>query len=107
LRTHVTKGRAVLRAAGLSPNEVLIARGGCFQLRLPPTTPIDLEEAGAGPTDAKTRWAAGDPEAARLAATASAAVAGRQFLPGARGAWVEQRQREATELRLPSLETFD
>ena len=34
----------------------------------------------------------------------AAAIAGRQFLPGVRGAWVEQRQREILELRLQALD---
>jgi class 3 adenylate cyclase/tetratricopeptide (TPR) repeat protein len=106
LRVHVTKLRAVLRAAGLTAKEVLVSRGGCYHVRLPADLVIDLDVAEEMLVDARSHLTTGNADAARRAAAAVAAVAGRQFLPGARGIWVEERQRDVRELRLKSLEVF-
>ncbi|MGZ6966342.1 MAG: ATP-binding protein [Acidimicrobiia bacterium] len=103
LRVHVTKVRAALRSAGVA-GDVLVARAGCYQLVLPRDVSIDTDLAAVALHNARTALADADPQGARKSAMVAAAIAGRQFLPGADGAWVEQRQREVREIRLQALE---
>ena len=113
VRVVVSKVRAVLAEAGLAPSEVLSAEMGCYRLRLPPDTVVDVEEAAAAVDRARTAMAGPRPEtdvpaapmdAARQAASLAAAIAARRFLPGMSGSWVDRRQAELADLRLRALE---
>ena len=104
LRGLVSRIRAVLAAAGLPAAEALTTGFGCHQLHLPPGASVDVEEAAAAVDRAVADLAGGRHRRARQAAEDALAVAARQFLPGATGRWVEQRQAELSELRVRALE---
>ncbi|MDP8938376.1 MAG: tetratricopeptide repeat protein, partial [Actinomycetota bacterium] len=104
VRGLISRIRAVLAAAGLAPTEALTTAFGCYQLHLPPGTPVDVEAAAEALDRAVAELAAGRPGQALGAAEAAAAAAARQFLPGASGRWVEQRQAELSEIRVRALE---
>lgn len=114
VRVVVSKVRAVLADAGLAPSEALSTDAGCYQLQLPPTTVVDLEEAAAGVDRARAGLTALGPDSAlaglqvageaRQAASSALATASRRFLPGTSGPWVDRRQAELADLRLRALE---
>jgi len=104
LRGLISRIRAVLAAAGLPPTEALTTAFGCYQLHLPAGTSVDVEEAAQALERAVADIAAGRPGPGRAAAEEALATAARQFLPGASGPWVEQRQAELSELRVRALE---
>ncbi len=106
LRGIASKLRAALAAAGLHPAGSITTAFGAYQMRLPPDTTIDVEEALASFEAAERTLDAGDAERATEAASATVAIAALQFLPGSLGAWVERRQAELVELHLRGLEVL-
>ncbi|HEX3621550.1 MAG TPA: tetratricopeptide repeat protein [Acidimicrobiales bacterium] len=106
LRGVALRLRGVLGAAGLSPGEALTSAFGCWQLRLPAATEVDLETAAAELARADSARESGRPDEARALAEDAAAIAGRGFLPESEGPWVERRQAELRELHLQALETL-
>jgi DNA-binding SARP family transcriptional activator len=86
--------------------EIITTAFGCYQLHLPAGAVIDVEEAAGDVSVAEAALVAGEPHRAAIAASRAAAVAARQFLPGAQGPWVERRQAELDELRLRALEAL-
>jgi len=104
VRGLISRIRAVLAQAGLPPTEAVTTAFGCYQLRLPPGSRVDVEDAAAALEGAVADLAAGRPAPALAGAEVAVAVAARQFLPGASGLWVEQRQAELSELRVRALE---
>lgn len=103
LRGVVSRMRSVLAGAGLAGPDVVVSRAGCYQLQLPIDAVVDIERihaaVGSAPQDLTEA-----PDLARQAAAEAADLAGRQFLPGAGGAWVERRQAELAALRVRALE---
>ena len=102
LRSVVSRVRRQLEATGAAITSV----GGCYRLEFPAGTVVDVEEAAADVDEATAALARGDWKDARRRAAAAADVAGRGFLPGAGGLWVEQRQADLAELRVRALETL-
>lgn len=93
LSAIASKARSFLTTVGLNGAEILVSAVGCYQLRLPPNTWVDLEAAWEGQHEAETlvrrdmwreAWSAGD---------VAYKVTRRTFLPGATGEWVEQIRR--------------
>jgi SARP family transcriptional regulator, regulator of embCAB operon len=74
---------------------------GCYELQLPPTSRVDVEDAVRFVEDAETAWRAGHHDVALAAAATSANLARRPFLPAERGVWIERRRDDlrATLLR--------
>lgn len=103
LRSVISRVRRRLEAAGLGTGTI-VGGGGCYRLELPVDVSVDVEEAGASLGDASAALAGCDWERARKLAAEVAEVAGRGFLPGAAGLWVERRSAELEELRLRALE---
>jgi predicted ATPase/DNA-binding SARP family transcriptional activator len=105
-RVVISKVRAVLARAGLSPTEALTTQHGRYLLNLGPAVSVDVEWAADQAASAMADLGAGRPETALAAAAAAAGVAARQFLPGAAGPWVEFRQAELRQLHLQALDTL-
>jgi predicted ATPase/DNA-binding SARP family transcriptional activator len=106
LRGLASRLRAWLAGAGLDGTAALTTAFGCLELRLPEGTAVDVEEAAQSLAEAEAAVRDGDPAAGRAAAERAAAIAGREFLPGATGAWVERRQAELREVRARALEAL-
>lgn len=104
LRAMSAKMRAMLRDVGLDPAQALVTAFGAYQLHLPADVVVDVEEAAANRDAALAALVAGDAGRSVELAGAAAAVAARQFAPGATGTWVERRQAELRELNLSALE---
>jgi predicted ATPase/DNA-binding SARP family transcriptional activator len=105
LRSIVSRVRRRLEAAGVA-GQAIVGGGGCYELQLPAEAVIDVEEAGANVGEASEALARGDWERALDLAAAAADVAGRRFLPGLSGLWVERRQAELDELGTRALEVL-
>ena len=106
LRVLVSKVRGLLGRAGLVPAEALTTRAGCYQLHLPGDVWVDVEVAEADVAGAEAALAAGRPEEARAAAAEAVSIAGRRFLPGGTGLWVERRQADLRTVQLRALEAL-
>jgi predicted ATPase/DNA-binding SARP family transcriptional activator len=104
LRGVALRLRGLLGAAGLAPAEALTSAYGCWQLRLPEGTEVDVDRVVVDLAAAEEALGGRRPEDARPLAAAAAAVAGRGFFPEGTGAWVEHRQAEFRELHLRALE---
>ena len=105
VRVAVSKVRAVLAAAGLPAAQVLTTEAGSYQFHLPDGAVVDVEAAATALADAVAALRS-EPGVARRRAAAAADVAGRQFLPGVSGIWVERRQGELRELHVRALEAL-
>ena len=92
LSAIISKLRVALEAAGLPRDEVVVMAFGCYQLRLPKDTWIDLEAAASGLHAAESAVAAGRAVDAYGDALVALTILRRPFLPGARGQWVEARR---------------
>ncbi|HEY0410548.1 MAG TPA: AAA family ATPase, partial [Candidatus Dormibacteraeota bacterium] len=104
LRAVASEVRAFLASAGLNGSEVLTSAFGCYQLRLPADTEVDLELAAASVTAAQAALDAGEPRTACEHARLAHSVAVRPLLPGVEGAWVERKRLELRGLVNRSLE---
>ena len=106
LRGIVFRLRRALSAVGLPGAEVLQNTFGCYVLRLPAGTTVDVEEASHLLERARASLGPGlAVDAQRLAAAASEASRA-DFLPGAHGAWFEQRQFAVRQVRLSALDVL-
>jgi SARP family transcriptional regulator, regulator of embCAB operon len=99
----ISKLRAVLRQAGLG-DEALETAFGCYQLRLPSDTWVDVEAAADGVHRAETALAAGRPLEAYPWAAVGYFVGRRPFLAGEDGPWVRRRRIQLRELNLRALD---
>jgi DNA-binding SARP family transcriptional activator len=104
LRGLTSKLRGTLGEAGLDPAQALVTAFGAYQLRLPDDAVVDIEEATADRDAALVALVEENAGRSLELATAAVAVAGRQFVPGAVGIWIERRQAELRELHLSALE---
>jgi DNA-binding SARP family transcriptional activator/plastocyanin len=104
LRGVVSRLRSVLTAAGLDGPGVVRSQFGCYQFRLSGEIGIDVERVAEAVAAAEGALEAGAAHEARTAASEAAHLAGRRFLPGASGAWVERRQDELATLGVRALE---
>lgn len=82
-----------------------IAGGPSLRLVLPAGATVDVEEAEAALTRARTALAAGDHGAAREHAERARAIAGGGFMPGYEAQWIEERRGAVEALHLDALET--
>lgn len=99
----VSKLRAALRRAGL-PEDTLSTAFGCYQLRLPPDTWVDVEAAADGVHRAEASIAAGDLMAAYPWAYVAYHVGRRPFLAGEDGPWVRRKRGHLREIHLRALD---
>jgi len=92
-----------LRAPETDPVE---SRFGCYALRLPPATWVDVEAARQALDEAEGLLRAGRLREAWGMANVCLAVTGRQLLAGESGDWLEARRRELAALRVRALEAY-
>jgi DNA-binding SARP family transcriptional activator len=99
LSAVVSKVRAALESIHLG--SMLQGALGCYELRLPPGSTVDVEDAVRFVEDAEAASRVGNRDAALPAAATAASLARRPFLPAERGLWIERRRDElqATLLR--------
>jgi DNA-binding SARP family transcriptional activator len=101
LRSLTSKLRAAL---GEVSSDVRIEHAlGCYQLRLPPDSWIDVEAASAAVHEAETAMRDGDLTAATGAALVANAIARRPLLVGDDGAWVEGKRENLRQIRVRAL----
>ena len=98
LRNVLTQVRGFFRKAGAGV-ELLSDATGCYRLRSPEVeVEVDLEAMERCLEQARAALEAGDSAAALALAAAAREVAGRSFLPGLEGSWIDDvraRQRYA------------
>ena len=104
LSVIVSKLRALLSEAGLDGAQALTSAFGCYQLKLPADSWIDVTAADEAATAAEHALLAGDTAAAIDDATTAASLARRTFLPGEDGRWVSERRAELQEILVRALE---
>jgi DNA-binding SARP family transcriptional activator/ABC-type branched-subunit amino acid transport system substrate-binding protein/DNA-binding beta-propeller fold protein YncE len=95
LTVIVSKLRSLLEECGLEGRTALTSAFGCYRLELPIGSTVDVLEA---------RRAVADLAASREEIEVAATIAGRPFLPGEQGEWVEGERRELADLHVRALE---
>ena len=113
LSAIISKLRVSLGGVGLDRDGVIATAFGCYQLRLPTDTWIDLEAAKSALHHAEGEVAAGRAASAYGDALVALMVLRRPFLPGADSPWAEARRQQlraelarALECMIPCLEAF-
>jgi DNA-binding SARP family transcriptional activator len=101
LRSLASKLRAAF--AGLSADVRIEHAIGCYQLRLPSDSWIDIEAAAAAVHEAETAMRDGDPAGATGSALVANAIARRPLLLGDEGAWVEEKRAHLRRIRIRAL----
>jgi DNA-binding SARP family transcriptional activator len=89
LRALISKLRTALRSFGWPYAEPVEAAFGAYQLRLPPSTWIDIEVAQASVHRAEALLERGEMRAAYSWAIVTSTISRRQFLAGDEGPWVD------------------
>jgi DNA-binding SARP family transcriptional activator len=102
LSAVVSKVRAALDSVDLG--SLLHGALGCYELQLPPTSRVDVEDALRFVEDAESAWRVGNRDLALPAAATAASLARRPFLPAERGVWIERRRDELRATLLRSLD---
>jgi DNA-binding SARP family transcriptional activator len=106
LNAIVSKLRRILDRAGLDGARALEASHGCYELRMPEGTWIDLREAVNSLDLAEGALAHSEPGKAWPAAAVASAILRRPFLPGEAGPWAEQTRRELQNLEVRTYDTL-
>jgi DNA-binding SARP family transcriptional activator len=104
LRGLVSKVRDFLDLLGLPAAEALTSSSGCYRLRLPSDTAVDVELAGAAADEAQRALGEGRLAEALEAAEQARTTAGRPLLPGHDGAWIEDRRAALRQVLVRSVE---
>lgn len=104
LSSIVSKLRSLLSRAGLDGSTALSASGGCYELRLPPSSWIDHEVAADSIHEAEAALRAGDPARAYGPSAVAHHIARRPFLPEEAGRWFEQRRERLAGILVRALE---
>jgi DNA-binding SARP family transcriptional activator len=104
LRGVVSKVRDFLDLLGLPAAEALTSSSGCYRLRLPSDTAVDVELAGAAAEEAQRALGEGRLAEALEAAEQARTTAGRPLLPGHDGAWIEDRRAALRQVLVRSVE---
>jgi SARP family transcriptional regulator, regulator of embCAB operon len=103
LRAIISKLRSLMAEYGFDDSVAIENAFGCYQLRLPSDTWVDLEVAAQAVHDAETELRAGNLAAANGEALAAAAISRRPFLAGDDGPWVVQRRAWLRAIRVRAL----
>jgi DNA-binding SARP family transcriptional activator len=103
LREVISKVRRYLTDVGLDEARVTSALG-CYRLRLPPESEVDIDVAEQGADEAARLLASGELDAAQAVAAQVRAIAERPILPGEHGQWLEAKRRMLDECLATALE---
>ena len=104
LRGVLTEVRRFLSDNGLDPAEVLTTARRGYQMHLPDTVTVDLDEARDALAAAKTCVAGGDDPAAAEHAARASSLARLPFLPNHDCEWVDGVRRELDSIHARGLE---
>jgi DNA-binding SARP family transcriptional activator len=105
LKALISKLRTALADVGMD-GQTIAGAFGLYQLKLPPSTWIDLEAAADALHKAETLVAKVRSDEAAGWALAARAITSRPFVEGANGHWVERRRAWLRDLYLRSLEVL-
>jgi DNA-binding SARP family transcriptional activator len=105
LRVVISRLRTALAGIASEGPVVLASIHGCYQLRLPADTSVDLEEAAAAAAAAEAALRAGELAGAADQALRAAELARRPFLPGDESTWVEHIRIGRRRLLVRALDT--
>ena len=103
LTVLVSKLRVLLTELGIDGSGALTSAFGCYRLELPEGSWIDVVAAARAAEEAETALAADELARATRTAALAASLVRQPFLPGDDGAWVEERRRELSQIRLHAL----
>ncbi|MFW6033692.1 MAG: AfsR/SARP family transcriptional regulator [bacterium] len=106
LNAVVSKLRRMFDRIGIRGTDTLESSYGCYELRFPDGTWIDLREAVNSLDHAEGALARSDAAAAWSAAAVASAILCRPLLPGEGGSWAEHKQRELQELQVRTYDTL-
>lgn len=106
LSAIVSKLRRALSRTGIDGARSLGGSDGCYELRLPTGTWIDLREAVNSLDEAEGALARGDTGRAWSTAAVASAILRRPLLAGEDAAWIEQMRRELHELEVRTYDTL-
>jgi DNA-binding SARP family transcriptional activator len=104
LSAVVSKVRTALDSVDLG--SLLHGALGCYELQLPPTSRVDVEDAVRFVEDAESAWRVGNRDVALPAAATAANLARRPFLPAERGLWIERRRDDLRATLLRALDVL-
>lgn len=105
LHALISKLRSLLASVGLG-RSALETLHGCYELRLPEGTWIDLRTAINELDRAEGALRRGEPTLAWSGATVAASILRRPFLLGESGSWPEQQRRDLHDLQVRAQETL-
>jgi DNA-binding SARP family transcriptional activator len=103
VRVLVSKLRAAIERVEASPRHLIDASAGAYRLRLPADGWIDLDEAASAVHRAEDALRREAPEAAGPDALVASMIAGRGFLPGIDGPWVEAMREKLLDIHIRAL----
>lgn len=106
LSAVLSKLRLVLRNVAFEQRDVVVASGGCYQLRLPVSSWVDLEQAMASLHEAEGALLASEPARAYTQAVIATSILRRPFLAGGEAVWMLRRQASLRSARLRALEAM-
>lgn len=97
LSAVVSRIRSLLGRTGLDGKSLLSTGGGTYELRFPPGTWVDLEDAYRRLDRAQGALRHGDAGAATADGTVASGILRRPFLAGIDGEWIERQRRRQAE----------
>lgn len=102
----ISKLRGLLTRVGLRGVDALSSAGGCYELRLPAHTWVDVEAASDAIHEAETALRRGDAAAAYGPSAVAHHISRRPFLAGdaGQGAWLEARKAKHRSVLIRALE---
>jgi DNA-binding SARP family transcriptional activator len=105
LNALVSRLRAALRPlARTAPELTIQSEGGRYVLTMPEHTVVDFERARGGLHEADRLFRRGEYGSALAEARVAMEIAGRGFLPGEEGPWIQGHRRPLAEIHLHALE---
>lgn len=106
LSAIVSKLRRAFTRAGVDGKAALPSIHGCYELRLPAGTWVDLHAAIRNLDTGEAAVSRGDGSTAWSAAAVACSVLARPLLPGEEGPWLDQRRRDLSALHVRALDTM-
>lgn len=100
LSAVVSKLRRAFTAAGVDGRAALPGVHGCYEVRLPAGTWVDLRVAVSQLDASEAALAREDAAKAWTAAAVASTILARPLVPGEQGAWLDRRRRELHALHL-------